>query len=117
LVLFPIDELKGTNHVKGRTIAELGNRNTPLDMISINKDGKSYVLMANTSYSTMKFDFNSIKTTKESLTEKVKGTDGVAFESLPNMKGIVQLDNLDSKTIMYLQKTEEGSLTLKTSAI
>jgi len=109
--------LKGNNHVKGRTIAELGSRNSPLDMIVMKKDGKSHVLMANTSYSTMKFDFESISKTEESLTEKVKGTDGIDFESLPNMKGVVQLDNLDSGSIAYLQKTADGKLQLKSNSM
>lgn len=117
LVLFPMDDLKGTNHVKGRTIAEIGAGNTPLDMIAMQKDGKSYVLMANTRHSTVKFDFESIASTKASLTEKVQGTDGVAFEALPDMKDVVQLDNLDAGNMAYLQKTSDGSLALKSSSI
>ena len=117
LVLFPMDELKGNNHVKGRTIAEIGAGNTPMDMIAMDKNGKSYVLMANTRHSTVKFDFESIATTKESLTEKVEGTDGISFEALPNMKDVVQLDNLDSENIIYLQKTSDGTFDLKSSAI
>lgn len=117
LVLFPMDELKGTNHVKGRTIAEIGAGNTPLDMIAMEKDGKSYVLMANTRHSTVKFDFESIASTKESLTEKVEGTDGITFEALADMKDVVQLDNLDTKNIAYLQKTADGTLALKSSSI
>ena len=39
----PLSELKPGNKVKGKTIAELGNRNRPLDMIVYKgKDGKEY---------------------------------------------------------------------------
>ncbi|MEM9897583.1 MAG: hypothetical protein AAF789_14575, partial [Bacteroidota bacterium] len=33
LVIFPVGEMEAGKHLKGNTIAELGNRNTPLDII------------------------------------------------------------------------------------
>ena len=50
----PVSELKAGNKVKGTTIAELGNRNRPLDMIVYTKDGKHFILMANSSRGVMK---------------------------------------------------------------
>jgi len=49
LVQFPISELTPGAKIKGKTIAELGNRNRPLDMIVYQKDGKNFLLMANSS--------------------------------------------------------------------
>jgi hypothetical protein len=40
LVQFSIKELMPGSKIKGKTIAELGNRNRPLDMIVYQKDGK-----------------------------------------------------------------------------
>ena len=54
LVKVPVSELKAGAHVKGTTIAELGNRNNPLDMIMYQKDGKDYLLMTNSSRGVMK---------------------------------------------------------------
>ena len=54
LVTIPVSELKAGNKVKGKTIAELGNRNRPLDMIVYQKDGKDFILMANSSRGVMK---------------------------------------------------------------
>ncbi len=54
LVKVPVSELKAGAHVKGTTIAELGNRNQPLDMIMYQKDGKDYLLMTNSSRGVMK---------------------------------------------------------------
>ena len=54
LVKVPVSELKAGAHVKGTTIAELGNRNHPLDMIVYQKDGKDYLLMTNSSRGVMK---------------------------------------------------------------
>src|SRR5262249_2202332 len=47
LVKVPVADLKAGAHVKGTTIAELGNRNRPLDMIVYQKGGKDFILMAN----------------------------------------------------------------------
>ncbi len=54
LVKVPVSDLKAGAHVKGTTIAELGNRNRPLDMIVYQKDGKDYILMTNNSRGVMK---------------------------------------------------------------
>jgi hypothetical protein len=54
LVKVPVAELKAGAHLKGTTIAELGNRNRPLDMIAYSKDGRSYLLLANSSRGVMK---------------------------------------------------------------
>ena len=49
LVLFPLDELEPGTHVKGRTVAEMGSGNQPLDMITMSKNGKSYLCLLYTS--------------------------------------------------------------------
>ncbi len=54
LVKFPVSSLAPGAKVMGTTIAELGNRNRPTDMIVYKKDGKDYLLIANTSRGVMK---------------------------------------------------------------
>lgn len=113
LVLFPLDQLKGGTHVKGRTVAELGAGNAPLDMITIEKNGKPYFLMSNSNRPVMRIDYESITNYKSELTNPIKGygTDGVPYTSLP-MVNVLQLDNLDSNNIVYLQRTSSGKLVL-----
>ena len=53
LVRFSLDSLNGSK-VVGTTIAELGNRNRPLDMILYKKDGREFLLMSNNSRGVMK---------------------------------------------------------------
>ena len=65
LVQFPISDLKPGAKIKGKTVAELGNRNRPLDMIVYQKDGKDYLLLANSSRGIMKISTDQI--------EKVEG--------------------------------------------
>ena len=74
LVKVPVADLKAGAHVKGTTIAELGNRNRPLDMIVYQKDGKDYLLMANSSRGVMKIPTEGAGTA-EGITEPVAAAD------------------------------------------
>lgn len=116
LVLFPMEDLKAGNHLKGRTVAELGSGNAPIDMISFKKDGKPYFVMSNTNRSVMRFDYDVIANFKETLTESVDEfavATGVPYVSLP-MVNVLQLDNLDANNVVYLQRSADGDLVLRT---
>ena len=76
LVRIPISDLKPETKVKGTTIAELGNRNRPLDMVVYQKDDKDFALMANSTRGVMKIDLATAGSQAE-LTERVRGTAGV----------------------------------------
>lgn len=118
LVLFPLSMLKAGQHVKGRTVAELGNRNTPLDIITMEKDGKSHILMANTSRALMKISHEDLTSFKDDLTEPVKensATAGIDFIALP-LVNVLQLDKLDDDRFVMLQRKSNGSLDLYTGA-
>jgi len=115
LVLFPMEELKNGEHTKGRTVAELGSGNSPLDMISYEKEGKKYFLMSNTNRPVMKIDHKDIASTKESMTEPVEEravAKGVDYVSLP-MVNILQMDNLGNDKVVYLQRTSRGDMVLQ----
>ena len=117
LVIFPASDLRAGEHVKGRTVAELGNWNTPLDMIVMQKDGASYLLMANSARSVMKIKLENIENFSGSLTERVEersGTAGVDFIALPFVN-VLQLDQLDDKRFVMLQRKADGNLQLWTA--
>ena len=61
LVLFPMDELKAGKHVKGRTVAEMGSGNSPIDMVMLKKGNDSFLLMANTSRPVFKVKYKTIQ--------------------------------------------------------
>lgn len=114
LVIFPIDKMTPGAHLKGKTVAELGNRNTPLDIISYEKKGKSYLLMANTSRALMKIDPNKIENFNDYLTEPVEessATAGIDFINLP-IVNVLQLDKFDNENIVLLQRNAAGELNL-----
>ena len=114
LVKIPVAALKPGSHLKGTTIAELGNHNKPLDMIVYNKDGKDYLLLANSARGVMKIQTEGFDTA-EAVTKPVK-TDkqGVPYETVKGLKGVVQLDALDKDHAAILVQAADGSLGLET---
>lgn len=117
LVVFPMTELQDGAHAKGRTVAELGNWNTPLDIIEMEKEGERYVLMANSNRALMKIKVSNIEGFGDSLTERVKeraGTAGVDFVNLPFVN-VQQLDKLNETTFVMIQRGADGVLGLTTS--
>jgi len=115
LVSIPMSDLKPGAKVKGKTIAELGNRNRPLDMIVYKKDGKDFLLMANSSRGVMKISTDHIEKA-EGITDPVKdgAKKGLTYETVESWKDIDQLDRLDSEHAVVLRRAEGGSLNLET---
>ncbi|MVM41984.1 hypothetical protein GO730_37235, partial [Spirosoma sp. HMF3257] len=106
LVLFPLDELKAGSHVKGRTVAEMGSGNQPLDMVILKKGTESFLMMANSSRPVFKVKYKSIEDYQGSLTTPVEenfATAGVNFVSLP-LTNVTQLDKLDDSRMVLLQR-------------
>jgi len=114
LVSIPVSELRAGAKVKGTTIAELGNRNRPLDMIVYNKGGRDYILMANSSRGVMKMPAEGIDGFQPVLAHTEKS--GVAYETIADLKGVQQLDKLDDANALMLIDTD-GSLDLRTIAL
>ncbi len=115
LVLFPMEDLKDGTHNKGRTVAELGSGNSPLDMISYKKDGKKYFLMSNNNRPVMRIDYGDIANFKDSITETVEEfavATGVAYDNLP-FPYVLQMDLLDENQVLYVQRTSNGDLLLR----
>ena len=116
LVVFPVNQLKTGAHTKGRTVAELGNWNTPLDIIEMEKEGQRYILLANTNRALMKINVTDIENFGDSLTQRVpqrSDTAGVDFINLPFVN-VQQLDKLSDTQFVMIQREAGGNLALKT---
>jgi hypothetical protein len=116
LVKFPVNSLKSGAKVMGTTIAELGNRNRPLDMIVYQKDGKEFLLMSNNSRGVMKISTEGFADAA-SITSRVADKAGVGYETITAMKGVEQLDLLDAKSTIVLSRTDAGVLNLDVVAL
>ncbi len=113
LVKVPVAQLKPGAHVKGTTIAELGNRNRPLDMLVYNKSGKDWFLMANSSRGVMKISTADLASAP-SITNRVGGggIEGQAFETIEAWKNIFQLSEYDSRHALVVRGDADGALDL-----
>jgi hypothetical protein len=112
LVKVPVADLKAGAHVKGKTIAELGNRNTPLDMVVYQKGGKDYILMTNTSRGMMKVTTDGAESVTP-IESRVSDKAGLTYDTIEGMKDVAQLDSLDQGRAVIL-RDKEGTLNLET---
>jgi hypothetical protein len=114
LVRFPVEALDGSEKVRGTTVAELGNRNTPLDMVVYEKDGKTSILMSNTARGMMKISTEGIGQ-NEGLEDPVRGggTAGQSFEAVESLDNVKQMDKLDDGHAVAIVDNK-GTLSLQT---
>ena len=117
LVKFPVSGLKPGAKVMGTTIAELGNRNRPLDMIVYKKDGKEFLLMSNNSRGVMKIPTEGFATAEGIVKPVAAEKAGVGYETITSMKGFEQLDLLDASNTIVLARTDAGVLNLNVVAL
>ena len=113
LVKFPLSDLKPGEKIRGITVAELGNRNRPLDMFVYEQGGKDYILMANSARGVMKISTDGIDR-KDGITESVEDTAGQTYDTITDMTGVLQLDRLNSSNALVLVQTDDGPMNLRT---
>jgi len=112
LVRFDVKDLMPGKKAKGTTVAELGNRNRPLDMVVYQKDGKEYLLMANSARGVMKVSTDNIGR-EEGITERVGGggVAGQEYVTVKQWEGVTQLDKLnDTHAIVVTEVDGKASL-------
>jgi hypothetical protein len=116
LVKVPVTQLKAGEKVKGTTIAELGNHNVPLDMVVYEKDGKQFILIANSARGLMKVSTEGIDKVQP-ITTRISETAGLKYETIKGVEGVVQLDAFDKEHALVLMKTKDGVYNLDTIAL
>ena len=112
LVRFPVSDLKPGSKVMGTTIAELGAGNQPIDMVLYNKDGRQFLLMANTRHGVLKIATDQFGTAA-GIKDPISGTAGIPAEKVTSMPNVVQLDLLDATHSIVLQKADSGAVNLQ----
>ena len=114
LVKIPVKALKPGIQLKGTTVAELGNQNRPLDMIVYKKDGKEYLLLANSKRGVMKISTENLDKAEPILAHVADGQKkGQAFETIDGWKGIYHLDRLDDTHALILRRDDAGAFHLE----
>jgi hypothetical protein len=110
LVKIPLKDLKPGAKVSGTTVAELGNRNRPLQMIVYRKGDKDYALMCNSSRGLMKIRLEGVDTVP-AITNPVRGGGkaGLKYDTISKYKNAVQkLDAFDRDHALLLVQTRDG---------
>ena len=105
VVHFPLADLTSGTKTVGRTVAELGAMNQPLDMVSFVQDGEEHLLVANTSHGLVKIACRDIDD-QVPLTEPTEPI-GVPRET-EDIQGITRLANLNGSHVLALQAGEDG---------
>lgn len=116
LVQFALNDLKPGAKIQGKTIAEFGNRNRPIDIIVYQKDGKDYLLMANSARGVIKIAAEQITGNNPAITAKVPDTQGLKFEKI-DWAGVAQLDQLDNRYAVVVRTGTGSALNLETLAL
>jgi hypothetical protein len=105
VVHFPLaGQVPGTK-VVGRTVADLGAMNQPLDMVSYTDAGQEHLLVANTAHGLVKIACRDIDAQRP-LTKPKKPV-GVPRET-KDLQGITLLANLNGSYVLALQVDTEG---------
>ncbi len=115
LVTIPVEDLQG-DRVRGKTVAELGNRNNPLDMIVYRRGDQDYLLLTNSARGVMKMPLSKRQLDAvPPITEHVPngGTAGLPYETVGELQNVVQLDKLDDDHAVLLVAAG-GAVDLKT---
>ena len=118
LVLFDRDALSGSGVVRGKTVAELGGGNRPFDMVAYTspKDGKQYVMIANSHRTLMRFSLSDLAAAPGMTTpvHQAYQPGGVSYLPVASY-GVLELDNYNSRNLVVLERSPvDGSLELET---
>jgi hypothetical protein len=122
VVHFSLSQLKPGMQAKGRTVAELGAHNRPLDIVSYLRGGEEYLLIANLNHPLTKIACRDIDR-QGSLTEPDRSLDerrdgplspqcGTPRQELPH-PGVRRLANLNGSHVLMLQEGESGDIHLR----
>jgi hypothetical protein len=116
VVHFPLAELTPGSKTVGRTVAELGAMNQPLDMVAFGHGDSEQVLVANSSHGLVKIARRDIN--GQAPLTAAKEPVGVPRETKA-LQGIIRLANLDSEHVLALQREGGGHhlRSLKTASL
>jgi len=117
VVHFSLNDLKSGTQLKGRTVAELGAHNRPLDIVSYVEAGEEYLLISNANHPLTKIACKDIDTQgpltapDRSLDDRRDGptspTVGVPRQEL-QQPGVRRLANLNGSHVLMLQEDDAG---------
>ena len=125
VVQFSLANLEPGKQAKGRTVAELGAHNRPLDLVSYEHDGREYLLVCNDRHPLFKIACKDIDgqgaltvpddSLDENPADPVTPGVGVPRQLLPH-PGVKRMANLNGSGVLMLQQDEGGNTHLRSYA-
>jgi hypothetical protein len=126
VVHFSLSDFKPGEQVKGKTVAELGAHNRPLDLVSYERDGEEYLLVCNDRHPLFKIACKDIDQ-QGPLTQPDQSLDkgpdgpgtppvGVPRQLLPH-PGVKRMVNLNSNHVLMMQQDEAGDTHLRSYSV
>jgi hypothetical protein len=109
VVHISLTDIESGTQAKGRTVAELGAMNQPLDMISYEREGEEYLLVSNTRHPLIRIACRDIDG-QEGLTAP-KEPVGVPRDALAP-EGVTRMANLGASHVLMMQRDADGELHL-----
>ena len=121
LAIFERDALAREAHVRGKTVAELGGGNRPLDMVSYRspRDNKPYILIANSHRTLMRMDPAELAAAPAMSTPVRQAYQPAGVSYLPvSSFGVLQLDTYNRGFVVVLQRDAvDGSLDVRSQGL
>ena len=114
VVQFSLSDLKPGTQVKGKTVAELGSHNRPLDMVSYAHDDEEYLLISNSVHPLTKIASKDIDG-QGPLTQPTEPV-GVPRQALPH-QGVSRMANLNGSHVLMMQQDDAGNIDLRSYGI
>lgn len=117
LSLFKVEDLENGTHVRGRTIAEFGSGNYPLDMVVVEGAKNDRVLIANSNLPLISLDTRDIAEFDGEIIERPESYSAGVEHIKRSGVGIQQMDRLDDHFLVMLKRMPNGRLDLESLAI
>ena len=125
VVQFNLSDFDSGKHIMGKTVAELGSHNHPLDLVSYQHDGGEFLLVCNDRHPLFKIACKDIDvqgpltvpddSLDASPADPVTPGVGVPRELLPH-PGVKRMANLNGSGVLMLQQDDDGGSHLRTYA-
>ncbi len=112
LVTIPVSDLKDGQHIKGKTVAEFGSGNYPLDMVVYQKKGKEYILLTNSNLPFMIIDPDDVANYEGEITEEVEGYVAGVDYAIRSGSDVEQFALFNDTYMLGLQRQASGKLNL-----
>lgn len=113
VVQFSLRDAAPGAQVKGKSVADLGARSTPIDMVSYKRGGEEYLLVSNVMHPLMKIASSDINR-QAALTEKADRV-GAARQDMPQ-NGVGKMANLNGSHVIMMHQDEAGNFSLRSYA-